>query len=221
MCEQQEVFLKTIDLDQWPRRPQYELYRRLDYPYFSLTAPVVVEGLAEKARSVNSSFTIALVYLLSKAANELPAFRTRIRGESVVLHDLVHPSITVLAESDQLGFCTIPFTDDFDEFRFQAEVRISQAREYPSLQDPPGVDNMLFMTSIPWVAFSSITHPVPLKQADSVPRIAWGKMHERQGKASLPLSVQCNHAVMDGVHLGRFYERVQSLLTAPFTAIEG
>ncbi len=31
----------------------------------------------------------------------------------------------------------------------------------------------------------------------------------------MPLSVQVNHALMDGVHVGRYYERVQAYLDNP------
>ena len=51
--------------------------------------------------------------------------------------------------------------------------------------------------------------------ADSVPRIAWGKVVAQGEQLWLPLAVQGHHALMDGLHAGRFYERVQALLDAP------
>lgn len=211
--------MKEIELSSWPRRPQYELYRDLDFPYFNLTAPVILGNFNHGASAAGSSFTIALVYLLARAANEQPAFRTRIRGEKVVEHEVVHPSITVLAENDRLGFCTIPFQQDFKAFSQRAADMIAEARAQPSLEDPPGADDMLFMTSIPWVQFTGLIHPVPLNPPDSIPRIAWGKAMEEDGRWRMPLSVQCHHAVMDGVHFGRYFDRVQSMLRAPFSEL--
>ncbi len=207
--------MKEIDLSNWARRPQYELYRELDFPYFNLTAPITIGKLKEQAKEADSTFTVALVYLLSRAANDIEAFRTRLRGDKVIVHEVVHPSITVLADNDQLGFCTIPFQLDFHAFKRQAADLIAEARRKPSLQDPPGADDMLFMTSIPWVNFSGVIHPVPLNPPDSVPRIAWGKIFEDGGRRQMPLSVQCHHAVMDGVHFGRYFERVEAMLQNP------
>lgn len=212
--------MRRINLEDWSRRAQFEHYQGIDYPYFNVTVPVEVTGLKEAARSLASTFTIALVYLLSKAANQQLEFRTRLRADHVVEHDVVHPSITVLAEGERLAFCTIPFTLDFQRFHERAQASIEQARKAPSLIDPPGRDDMLFMTSIPWVSFSGIMHPVPLNPADSVPRIAWGKMSLAAGSQRMPLSVQCNHAVMDGLHVGRYYERVESLLANPRLSLE-
>jgi chloramphenicol O-acetyltransferase type A len=71
------------------------------------------------------------------------------------------------------------------------------------------------MTAIPWVSFTSFTHPMHLQRADSVPRFAWGKFFEEDKCLKMPLSVQVHHALMDGVHVGRFYAEVQNYLHHP------
>lgn len=211
--------MRRIDVDKWPRRSQFELYRDMDFPYFSLTAEVEVGGLKEAAQKAGSSLTVATVFLISKAANKLDAFKTRIRGEEVVIHEAVHPSITVLGEEEKLGFCTIDFVEDFSTFHMEARRQIAIARAHPSLEDPPGKDDLLFMTSIPWVSFTSMVHPVPLEKPDSIPRIGWGKVMEKETKSRMPVSVQGHHAVMDGVHIGRFFEVLQSLLAQPVESL--
>jgi chloramphenicol O-acetyltransferase type A len=42
-----------------------------------------------------ASFTTAIVYVIARAANDIPEFRQRIRGDTVVEHDVVHPSTTI------------------------------------------------------------------------------------------------------------------------------
>lgn len=83
------------------------------------------------------------------------------------------------------------------------------------MDDDPERDDLLFMSTIPWVSFTSFTHPMKLHPADSVPRFAWGKIFEKTGMLKMPLSVQGHHAVMDGVHMGRFYKKVQDFLLQP------
>ena len=68
---------------------------------------------------------------------------------------------------------------------------------------------------MPWLSFTSVMHPMNLRTLDSVPRIAWGKFFEDGEKLKMPLSVQAHHALMDGIHIGRFYSRVQELLDNP------
>ncbi|WP_428866904.1 CatA-like O-acetyltransferase [Clostridium sediminicola] len=52
-----------------------------------------------------------------------------------------------------------------------------------------------------WVSFTSITHPIQMNPVHSVPRIAWGKYFEENGKIKLPLSVQVHHSLVDGIHV--------------------
>jgi chloramphenicol O-acetyltransferase type A len=92
---------------------------------------------------------------------------------------------------------------------------MAAAKERPTLQDPPGRDDLLFMTAIPWVSFTSFAHPMKLHPADSVPRFAWGKYFKEGGLVKMPLSVQGHHALMDGIHMARFYTEIQDYLHHP------
>jgi chloramphenicol O-acetyltransferase type A len=51
--------------------------------------------------------------------------------------------------------------------------------------------------------------------ADSIPRFAWGRYFQESGTWKMPLSVQGHHAVMDGIHMGKYYETVQDYLHHP------
>ena len=42
--------------------------------------------------------------------------------------------------------------------------------------------------------------------SDSIPRVSWGRWEEREGRTVLSLSLELNHRLVDGVHVGRFYE---------------
>ena len=54
-----------------------------------------------------------------------------------------------------------------------------------------------------------------MNPADSIPRIAWGKYFEENGKIKLPLSVQAHHSLVDGVHVGQYFNKVQEILDNP------
>jgi chloramphenicol O-acetyltransferase type A len=71
------------------------------------------------------------------------------------------------------------------------------------------------MTAIPWVSFTSFLHPLNLRPPDSIPRFAWGKFFEDGDRLKMPLGVQGHHALMDGIHVGKFYAEVQDYLDHP------
>jgi chloramphenicol O-acetyltransferase type A len=174
---------------------------------------------AVKQRGI--SLNVAVIYVLARAANEIVEFRYRIRGDEVVEHEVVHPSTTILTEDELFSFCTIDYTEDFAVFAARAAERIACVKEDPTLEDEPGQDDLLYMTAIPWVSFTSFLHPIDLYPADSVPRLAWGKFLEDGETLQLPVSVQVHHALMDGLHVGRFYEKVQGYLSQPGFLWEG
>lgn len=71
------------------------------------------------------------------------------------------------------------------------------------------------MTAIPWVSFTAFMHLLHSSPADSVPRFAWGKFFQQGDVLKIPLNAQAHHALMDGIHMGRFYEKVQGCLYHP------
>ncbi len=213
--------LRWIDLERWPRREAFELFRAFGFPYFNLTADVDVGLFREAVRARGASFTVALVYVLARAANEVSEFRQRKRGEGVIEHAAVHPSITVLADDGTFRFVTLRYEEAFGHFAADAKLRIERARRAESLWSEPDRDDLLFMTAIPWVAFTGMIHPVPLDSPDSVPRIAWGKYRDVGGRLAMPLNVQAHHALVDGIHIGRFFEKVEQSLAAPTETLGG
>ncbi len=209
--------MRHINLETWPRREHFEVFNAWDNPHFNLCANVDLTAFYPAVKQHGLSFTVSIVYVLARAANAIPEFRYRIREGAVVEHEIVHPSTTILINEELFTFCTFEYHEDFATFAAKAAARIAYVKEHPTLADEPGKDNLLYMTAIPWVSFTSLMHPLHLSPADSVPRIAWGKFFQEGARWKMPLSVQAHHALMDGLHLGKYYEQVQDLLDQPDT----
>jgi chloramphenicol O-acetyltransferase type A len=207
--------MRNIDMQTWSRRQHFQVFSAFDHPHFSMCANVDLKTFYPVVKRRGISFTVATAYVLARAANAIPEFRYRIRPGEVVEHEVVHPSITFLTNEDLFTFCTLDYIEDFSLFAARAAEQIAHVKEHPTLEDEPGQDNLLFMTAIPWVSFTSFMHPTHLHPADSVPRFAWGKFFEEGKFVKMPLSVQAHHALMDGVHMGRFYAKVQDYLQQP------
>ena len=207
--------MRHIDLETWPRREHFEIFSAWDYPHFSMCANVDLTTFYPALKRRGISFNVATVYVITRAANAIPEFRYRIRAGGVVEHEIVHPSTTILADEDLFSFCTFDYIEDFSLFATRAAEQIAYVQEHATLEDEPGRDDLLYMTVIPWVSFTSFMHPLHLRPADSVPRFAWGKFFEDGAFLRMPLSVQAHHALMDGIHMGRFYAEVQDYLHHP------
>ena len=207
--------MKIIPLEGWPRKEHYQFFRDFDYPYFSLCADTDISTMLPTIKKDKISFTAAMMYLTARVSNGIPEFRQRIREEGPVEHPVVHPSVTILSKDDLFTFCTVRYDPDFKEFIQQAEEEIALVKERPGLEEKIQDDSMLYMTSLPWVSFTSFHHPLKLNPADSIPRFAWGKYRQEGDAVVMPLSVQGHHALMDGLHMGLFFQDFQKLLDQP------
>ena len=127
---------------------------------------------------------------------------------------------TILTEEKLFSFCLIEYTPDFPDFAQRAVERVRGAQIAPCLDDGSYSDELLYMTAIPWVSFTGFMHPVHLNPPDSVPRFAWGRHFKDGVRLKMPLSVQAHHALMDGIHLGIFYEQIPSYFDQPASVLE-
>ncbi|MGE5263038.1 MAG: CatA-like O-acetyltransferase [Acidobacteriota bacterium] len=211
--------MRHINLQTWSRREHFKVYSSFDHPHFGLCANVDLTVFRPFLKQRGISFTVAIVYTLARAANDIPEFRYRIRPEDVIEHEIVNPSTTILTKKDLFSFCSFAYVADFASFAAHAAEQIAYVQEHPTIENVPGKDDVLYMTAIPWISFTSFMHPMHLDPADSVPRFAWGRYFEQGERLKMPLAVQGHHALMDGIHIGTFYEQVQGYLEQPGTLL--
>ena len=212
--------MRNINLKTWPRREHFEVFRTFDMPHFNMCVNVDLTMFYPFIKQHGVSFNLAMVYVLTRAANAMPEFRYRIRGDVVVEHEIVHPSSTIMGENDVFSFCSMEYHENFRGFVERNAEKIASVRARPRLlEEDGGRDDLLFLTAIPWVSFTSFMHPLTIP-VDSVPRFAWGKLFEDGKFLKMPLSVQAHHALMDGLHLGRYYKIVQEYFRQPEFVLE-
>ena len=213
--------MRHIDMQTWSRRNHFRLFNNFNHPHFNMCVNVDVTAFHPFVKRNGYSLTVAMVYVIARAANAIPEFRQRIRGEQVVEHERVNPGFSILIDAELFTFCAVEYAEDFSEFARRAALKIAEVKAHPDLVNSPERDDVLYMSPIPWVSFTSFTHPMQFHPADSIPRFAWGKYFKEGDALKMPLSVQGHHAVMDGIHMGRYYETVQGYLDHPEVVLGG
>ena len=207
--------MKTIDMKNWSRLQSFNYFKDFEYPYFNICARVDITHTFKHLESGGISKFNGFLWLLCHAANSVREMRCRIRGDSVVEHDCLDPSFTFLDEDKNLAFCTAEYSPDVTEFFNRVNQSIETTRTNPSMEDVPGIDNLLYISCIPWIDFTSISHAMKVDPTDSIPRISWGKFSSTNGTVSMPVSLQLHHGLADGYHAGLFFEQLDTLLETP------
>ena len=204
---------EVLDLTGWKRRRHFEFFRHYERPWFNLCADVDVTALVERcAEPGGPSFFLASLWLSLAAANEVEELRYRLRGDEVVVHRVIHGGSTVLMPDETFAFAYFDFGPDFPTFAAAGARELDRVRNGPGgLEPEEGRDDLIHYSVIPWVSFTSFSHARTRKADLSVPKIVFGK-HRRDGERSLlPVSVEGHHALVDGLHVGRFYRRFEEL----------
>ena len=205
---------RRVDLAAWPRRQHFELFRAYDNPWFNLCADVDVTALhAWSGGEGRPTFFAASLWLSLAAANAIEEFRFRIRGDGVVVHPTVHGGSTVLLPDGTFRFAYYDFDPDLSRFaEHVADVLARVKRESGPLDPQDDRDDLIHYSIIPWISFTSFSHARRWGTDDAVPKIVFGKHREIEGRRLMPVSVEVHHALVDGLHVARFYEGFQRRL---------
>jgi len=204
-----------LDLATWHRRELFEFFRGYANPYFNVCARLDVTRLMELLRDrPGVSVSLAYHYFALRAANEIEPFRYRLKDDEVMVHDVINGGTTVLLPNETFTYAYFDYFEDFEKFLFEAGEAIKKVRANGALKPTMRYD-LIYFTTLPWVSFTSFAHARTPGRGESIPRIAFGKFFNDSGHTLLPISVEVHHALMDGLHVGRFITRMEEALAKP------
>jgi chloramphenicol O-acetyltransferase type A len=209
------VPMKYIDLDTWSRKEHFNFFYRMDYPQYNICFNLDVTRFLAFTREKKLSFYYAMIFAVTDVVNQYDDFKYRIRKGQVVMHDLIHPSFTDMngnSQNDLFKMVTVDMKDSLIDFE-KATREISRNQSAFMVPEKlAGRDDVIYITCIPWISFTHVSHTISINRDDSVPRISWGKYFKQEDKVWLPFSVQVHHALLDGYHIGKYAEKLQQYL---------
>ena len=203
--------IRDIDMSTWPRREIYDFFSPISNPFYSVTFTLDVTNLYRYVKERELSFYYALVYLCTQAVNRVEAFLYTIEDGKVRIYDKRQPSFTDLEKGSELfRMVFVPCEGSIDDFCHAAKEK-SESQHF--FFDPTAETNdLIYFSCLPWMDVTGLTNERNLDPEDAIPRIAWGKYIDVNGRKQLHLSLEINHRLIDGVHLGRFNEELCRLI---------
>jgi chloramphenicol O-acetyltransferase type A len=211
---------KYLDTTTWARREVFEFFRQFDKPYFNICIQLnVTRLLALLHDRPEVSLSLAYHYFALRAANEIEPFRYRLRDGKVIVHDVIHGGTTVLLPNETFTLAYFDYDENFEKFIGPAERAVKAVLSGDGAFSPNPSDDRIHFTALPWVSFTSFSHARNWKSEDSIPKIAFGKFVRTNERTLLPFSVEVHHALMDGLHVGRYVNRLEEALSKPETYI--
>jgi len=202
-------------LTDYPRRAHLEFYRANPQPFYAMTFELEAAKVRARAREVGGSTYAALCWAFHRAMLKVEAFRTRLDGENVVLHDTLRIGMTVPGPGRTFTFATHEWTASGEAFLASASVEIARSSETVNL-DRGGAPDFAYYTAVPGVPFLGITHAPHRDRAAGQPMTAFGKFREDGPRLFVPVGLQVNHMYVDGLDISDLYEGAQASFAEAF-----
>ncbi|WP_343230511.1 CatA-like O-acetyltransferase [uncultured Akkermansia sp.] len=200
---------KKIEIASWPRRSHYEYFQTFDCPMFSITSPVRVDALYRYAKEAGISFFVLCLFVLLKALNGVPQLRQRVEEGEVWEYEFVDALVPVLAADGEFTQILVEYRDDLSAFLDHALPLIQAAKEAPAQANPCHRTDIAVFSCLPWIPFTQVASAYRVFRGQYLPLIHWGKMEpDVSGRLMMPVAVQANHVLVDGVHIGNFYKNI-------------
>ena len=205
--------MKKLDINQWNRKAHFDFFKAYDQPFFGITAMVDVTKAYRAAKQQQVSFFLYYLHKALLAINSIEEFRYRItQPNEVIIFDAIRAGATINRPDGTFSFSYLDFYPEFNAFNVHARSVIDEIRKTSGLPHTDRSQDVAYFSAIPWLKFTAIEHAMNSRVPDSVPKIAFGKYEEQNGCLQMPVAVHVHHALMDGVHVARYFELLQQLL---------
>jgi len=215
---------KYIDMTKYPRLDHFRHFLTMQQPCVSITVQVDITDWFSRLKSSGRPFFLSFQYAVVRAANRIPEFRQRIVDDKIVEYDYCNPSYIVSLPDDTYRYCSVNVDQPFAQYLEEGRVKQEAALHSEHLEEEEGdVLGLLFISCVPWFNYTEAMMPYP-GGSFSNPSFCWGGYKSEKYlaledgrvtekvKTSIPVTLFFNHALIDGIHAGRFFNNLSDEL---------
>lgn len=206
------------------RRDRFALFDGMDGAAVNLCFPLELPDFRPWCKEQGLAPFHVLLYAVLRSTLKIENFRYRLLDGEVFRIDSLRPSFTVINQHQDLNFALFEWSDDLREFVARGIAAREAASNMTELNaayrglNPREAKEQVFITCIPWLAFTSIQHPSASLAHPDIPSLAWGKFRDAPGgRLELPFSIQAHHGFVDGFHVHQLAEQIAAELDALMT----
>ncbi|MCC2974850.1 CatA-like O-acetyltransferase [Massilia sp. IC2-476] len=203
------------------RRDRFALFDAMDSAAVNICFPLELPDFRPWCKAQGLAPFHVLLYAVLRSVLKVENFRYRILDGEVIRIERLIPSFTVVNLHNDLNFAQFDWADDLREFVARGVAAREEAGNMAALnmeyaaRTPLQAKEQVFITCIPWLAFTSIQHPSASLAQPDIPSFAWGKYRDLPGdRLELPFSVQAHHGFVDGFHIHQLGQQIAGELDA-------
>ena len=205
---------KELDISTWNRKQHFEFFCQFEEPFFGTTIQFDCTKAYAKSKQLGVSFFVYYLHKTLVAVNNIENFRYRIQDKKVFIYDKINVSSTILRDDKTFGFSEIEYDENLNTFIENYNSEATRVKNTTGLFTRDYNENIVHFSALPWINFTSISHSRSFTFPDSCPKFSFGKMTSENDKKFMSMSVHVHHGLVDGYHLGLFFEEFERLMNA-------
>jgi len=209
---------KEVDVENWNRKATFEFFKDYEDPFFNITANLDVTELYHFCKENNLSFSLANLFYSLQTANEIYEFRLRLKDAKLIEYAKIHATQTILCDDETFSFCYFGLQENVFDFNEAGKNAVEKYKQLKTFDVETERIDLIYYSVIPWVSFTSFKHAGRFDNKQTVPRMVFGKVFEETGRKKMPHSVEVHHALVDGFHVGQYFNRLQEKFENPGSA---
>ncbi len=200
---------KRIDIANWSRKDHFDFFNKFEEAFFGVCVEIDCTKAYDYCKREGHGFFVYYLYQCLAATNAIESFRLRIEDDQVYCYEQVHASAVINRPNHTFGFSYINYHPIFETFKEIAKEEIVRVQNSSGLIAAGSGDNVIHISAMPWLKFTSVSHARSFSFKDSCPKISFGKMTDVNSMKIMPVSIHVNHALMDGYHVSLFVDEFQ------------
>lgn len=203
---------EKINMDTWNRVKIFRHFIDDLRCVMSMTVEVDITDFLQTIHKRGYHFYPSMTWAVSSAVNCRKELRMGYDAQgNVGFWDYVSPYYAHFHKEDEsFAKLVTEYSPDFPVFhqRFMDDLaRWDSCRGFDVEHIPP---NTFDLSCLPWVHYQSFDMHIFDSGTYLAPVITWGKYTKnRDGRMTMPLSLNIHHAAADGYHLSRFFSDVE------------
>lgn len=213
LCTVTERKFSDVNIESWSRRAAYEFFQDFRDPFFNFSANIDVTPVYRFAKENALSFALSVLHCSLVAGNRIREFRMRHLSDGrLVEFEKIHATQTILNDDETFSFAYFEMKNDIFEFDRSGKTAMTKYKALKTFDVETDRLDLIYYSVIPWVSFTSFKHASRLEQTRTIPRIVFGKIFDDTDHKLMPMSVEVNHIIMDGIHVGKFFNYMQDTI---------
>ncbi len=171
-------------------------------PFIIVTVSVDVTDVVNYCKE-HKNFYATMGYLVTKAVNQVDAFKWRYENNQFLFYENIFPNFTQKIDDNKIGYFDCPYQEDYSLFLenfHEVQNQFYQTKTNSMI----GKKGSIWLSCLPWFSMQSLIPP--FDKNNTTPQFIWDKYQKYNNQYHLNLMILAHHGFVDGFHISKFLE---------------